>query len=313
MFDDFISSNNVIPTKNQEYVAYHVPNEFKSCRLDQNYFGKGNQIIDEYNQKKAEVEYQDKFDKTKNKIKVVVYKNGFILNDGPFREKSIQENFEFLESVEKGIIPQEFIRKGIKDLGILVINRKEELYGARIRHSLPTSLNYLGNLNNKPHSGNHILDEFFRNNAQTRNQRNSAIYNSSRTITRISPKLEDFKTDKKARKEKRPSLFVPFAGKGQLLGDAKIEGFSIDKSIKNKIDKSSQICTISIKLYNGEMIDESFNCNQKLKDIYQYVSKITGLDDFCLIKECSSSNLTDMEKTILELRIEGTVLAQKLK
>ena len=34
--------------------------------------------------------------KTKDKIKLVVYRNGFILNNGPFRDRSLQENNEFL-------------------------------------------------------------------------------------------------------------------------------------------------------------------------------------------------------------------------
>ena len=70
----------------------------------------------------------NKFENTKNKIKVIMYKNGFILNNGQFRDKSILENRKFMEEVEKGLIPQELIKKGIQDLGILLENRKNEIY-----------------------------------------------------------------------------------------------------------------------------------------------------------------------------------------
>jgi len=78
--------------------------------------------------KKKTEDNNEKFEKTKNKIKLVVYKNGFILNNGKFRDRSIPENNQFMEEVEKGNIPQEIVDKGITDLGILLINRKTEMY-----------------------------------------------------------------------------------------------------------------------------------------------------------------------------------------
>ena len=94
---------------------------------EDNYYGKGNKAYEYYNKKKAE-DNNEKFEKTKNKIKLVVYQNGFILNDGPFRDRSIPENNKFMEEVEKGNIPEEITDKGITDLGILLINRKTEIY-----------------------------------------------------------------------------------------------------------------------------------------------------------------------------------------
>ena len=92
----------------------------------------------------------DKFQKTKNKIKVTIYKNGFILNNGPFRDKTIPENQIFLEEVEKGLIPQEIRKKGINDLGILLENRKNELYVKKAVNPITETLSaYIyGNTNN---------------------------------------------------------------------------------------------------------------------------------------------------------------------
>ena len=44
------------------------------------------------------------FQNTKNKVKVTLFKNGFILNDGSFRDKNIPENRKFIEQIERGII-----------------------------------------------------------------------------------------------------------------------------------------------------------------------------------------------------------------
>ena len=94
---------------------------------EDNYYGKGNKAYDHYNKKPTE-SLNVKFEKTKNKITLIAFQNGFILNNGPFRDRAIKENDEFMKEVEKGNIPHELIEKGIDDLGILLINRKNEIY-----------------------------------------------------------------------------------------------------------------------------------------------------------------------------------------
>ena len=94
---------------------------------EDNYYGKGNKAYEFYNKKKVE-NNNEKYENTKNKIQLIVYKNGFILDDGPFRDRAIPQNNKFMEEVEKGNIPEEITEKGITDLGILLINRKTEIY-----------------------------------------------------------------------------------------------------------------------------------------------------------------------------------------
>ena len=90
-----------------------------------------------------------KFEQTKNKIKVILYKNGFILNNGPFRDRSIPENQQFMDEVEKGLIPQELIKKGIIDLGILLENRKNQIYTDEAVNPITAALsNYIYGGNN---------------------------------------------------------------------------------------------------------------------------------------------------------------------
>ena len=61
-----------------------------------NSFWKGNCIVDEYNRKKMkeEEEFDVKFAKKKNKIKLVVFRDGFIVYNGPFGDTSLRENYK---------------------------------------------------------------------------------------------------------------------------------------------------------------------------------------------------------------------------
>ena len=127
------------------YQNYNEPNSNdynskKEIYPSDNYYGskhrdqKNNRI--NYNNN----DFDNEFEKTKNKIKVIIYKNGFILNNEPFRDKSIPENRKFMEEVDKGLIPQEIMRKGIKDLGILLENRKNEVYTKKTMNPITNTL-----------------------------------------------------------------------------------------------------------------------------------------------------------------------------
>ena len=53
----------------------HNKKQLKSKGKSENYFGKGHKVIDKYNEKRKQKENDEKFLKTKNKIKLTVYKN----------------------------------------------------------------------------------------------------------------------------------------------------------------------------------------------------------------------------------------------
>lgn len=78
--------------------------------------------------KAEEAKNKGEFDKTKNKIKLSVYKNGFVIDDGEFRDIKLPENKKFMEQVHKGYIPQELVSKGYKDLGIELEDHKDDNY-----------------------------------------------------------------------------------------------------------------------------------------------------------------------------------------
>lgn len=279
------------------------------------YFGKGNRVIDQYNRRRnilARIKDNDeKFRKTKHKIKLVVYKNGFILNNCPFRDRALPENNDFMESVEKGNIPQEFIRRGIKDLGILLINRKTEIYNSRLYKSLPTSFDYLDISQNKYQNQTykrdfrkmHPLDAFFQSQKEIKNVKDNLSY-STRT-ERIPNRLC------RASSQETRRAFVPFSGRGILLANAKIDGTLIKDEIK--VDHSRPICDVNIMLSSGEFLECKFNYDHTVKDIYNYVRGKSKIKDFILFDTFSSATYLDFERTVEELKLGETVLAQRKK
>jgi UBX domain-containing protein 1 len=83
------------------------------------YTGDFNKILDKANQNKG-----SEIPKDKEKIKITLYKNGFCVDDGPFRPLGDQKNKEFMTDIEKGFVPQELVEKGYKDIVVALENKK---------------------------------------------------------------------------------------------------------------------------------------------------------------------------------------------
>ena len=64
------------------------------------------------------------YDQSENKIKLTVYKNGFQIDDGQFRDVKEPVNKKFMDEVEKGYIPQELVDQGYKNLAIALMDKK---------------------------------------------------------------------------------------------------------------------------------------------------------------------------------------------
>ena len=78
-------------------------------------------------------------------------------------------------------------------------------------------------------------------------------------------------------------------------------------------DKSKPTCNINIRLFNGEIIKSEFNYSQTLREIYYYVQKISGSNNFYLLDGFPPKKLRDYDKTIEFLKLENTTLTQKIK
>ena len=385
---------------------------------EDNYYGKGNKAYDYYNKKPTE-SINTKFEKTKNKITLIVFQNGFILNNGPFRDRAIPENNKFMEQVEKGNIPHELMEKGINDLGILLINRKNEIYHqplGPITHitqitqinpinpiTINPNINPYGQYNNNlddifnNYTYNYILNtqskyneqyeqilnqalynnQYNNNNQYNFNQNNQAYIpigniNSTKNIVfpnnnpeqnNISSNIENKnnikKTDRQAssvpkkdsrknfetfhnfkrqelikeeeekkKKNKKTNVnkektekdsekkeekkFKAFEGTGQVIGNVNIEGLNVQTDLKHSINVFKPVCSINIRLFNGEIVKGDFNYTNTLRDVYFYVRKISGSNNFHLLDGFPPKALRDYDKTIGQLKLENTTLTQKL-
>ena len=402
---------------------------------EDNYYGKGNKAYDYYNKKPTE-SINTKFEKTKNKITLVVFQNGFILNNGPFRDRALPENNLFMEQVEKGNIPHELMDKGVDDLGILLINRKSEIYHqpVPITHITQiTQINPINPITINPNNysqcgfdflGNQNMDNIFNNytynyiqNTQSKYNNhyeqliNQALYNNNSINNSIinnsfnqyqysqypvynynpiltpmgnrgnrknifinekkkeaptdripnterrnynrtdrhtssvpkkeinntkfetfynfkrqelikeeeekkkkaqNKKKEEKKEEKKEDKKEDEKKFTAFGGQGQAIGSVNIEGLNVQKDLKNSIDVFKPTCIINIRLFNGEIVKGEFNYTQTLRDIYFYVRKISGSNNFTLLDGFPPRALRDYDRTIGQLRLENTTLTQRL-
>lgn len=384
----------------------------KNKSPEDNYYGKGNKAYDNYN-KKTSAEINEEFEKTKNKVRIVAYQNGFILNNGPFRDRSIPENDKFMKEVEKGNIPQELIEKGITDLGILLENRKNEIYHQPIPGMSPitqitqiTQINPVNPINVNPinqfnqynqinqinpnqgfdmynypfqydlsYQNPYIIEDPYggytviprrRAGTQvwrppqtpmgTRNIRNDIFIpntdarsnivrtdrhtssvpkrevNSSKNVSNFHT-FESFKNQellkeeekKKAKKQKSKTdedkdeqkkedkkKFTAFTGSGKIIDYVNHEGLNVDKQVKNVVDIYKPVCSISIRLFNGEIVKCDFNYTQTLRDIYYYASRISGSTNFTLLDGFPPKALINFDKTIGELKLQNTILTQKI-
>ena len=332
--DQNVPNNNQIPKTRYKKYQKQIK---KDKKTNQNYYGQGNQAYEFYNQKiesdensnnseESENEAQ-KFEKTTNKINLIVYKNGFILNNGPFRDRDIQENEEFMEQVERGVIPHELMDKGISSLGILLINRRNEIY-------LPKS-----NKNNYPI----YKYDFYNPYNQYHNQNTNSFitqsirpmpnkYNGNKIIplgmqrTNSSKNLFrplDSKFSIKNAKNRiirnnsgepkdKNKKFIAFSGQGQLIGNVNTTGLHVNKSLRNMIDIFQPVCTVSIRLFNGEVVKAQFNYSQTLRDVYLYVRRISGSIKFHLLDGFPPKPLRDYDRTIYELKLQNSLLTQKI-
>jgi hypothetical protein len=319
-----------------KYKKYEKKNK-KGKKIYDNYYGKGNQAYELYNKKDESEENSSssddsgdtsqKFEKTKNKVNLIVYKNGFILNNGPFRDRAIKENEEFMEQVERGVIPHELMDKGISSLGILLINRRNEIYRPIISNHNYSIYNYnFFNPNNQylnqnviPITNNSIRPMPKKYNGNSIIPLGMPRINSSKNLFRTSDSKLSLKKSTKniirnnsGEPKDKQKKFTAFSGKGKLIGNVNVNGLHVNKSLKNMVDIFQPICNVSIRLFNGEVVKAQFNYSQTLRDIYFYVRRISGCIQFHLLDGFPPKPLRDYDKTLYELNIQNSLLTQKI-
>ena len=133
------------------------------------------------------------------------------------------------------------------------------------------------------------------------------IHKKNEIETEFDDNDEEYKPEEEQKKE-----FKPFSGIGKKILNINIKGLKIDKEYKSQIDKEKPFCKINIRLFNGEIANEDFNITQTLQDIINYVKIKSGSNNFSLLDGFPPKPLTQMNKTIEELHLEGSLLTQRI-
>ena len=85
-----------------------------------------------------------------------------------------------------------------------------------------------------------------------------------------------------------------------------------DKEIDFTVDKSKATCFISVRLFKGDVLKGKFNCSQTVGDIYSMVKKYSRNYNFVLLEGFPPKPLIDHKKTISQLKLQNSVLTQRM-
>ena len=116
--------------------------------------------------------------------------------------------------------------------------------------------------------------------------------------------------NKKINNEKKIDSFL---GRGKRIGKIpNTIGLKVNKKAIFKIDKNKPLCKINIRLFNGEVICKEFNLNNTLKDIFNYVEKVSGSKSFSLLEGFPPKIIKQFDKSIEQLKLQESTLTQKI-
>lgn len=204
------------------------------------YLYKGDKTNYQFNRKKNSTNIINNsiFKNGKTIIKIVVYQDGFIVNNGEFKDLSLFENKRFLEEIERGNIPNELIKKGIMDIEILLEKRENEIYHSTSyqnydkktytsnlfqnsnQFSYQDSDIYSYLLNNNSEQNNEIANPNYEitytfgshNHHKTRNKNNYDKYSSNtvRVDNKRNKTQKNIKRTNSQKKDKKDKNFIDF-------------------------------------------------------------------------------------------------------
>lgn len=375
MFVTFYNPNNqriIFNIQPPKFYKYEYKTGFNFGTYNYLYSGKTYNGVIKNNRKKNYI-YTSKYipqntGKNKKAIKIVIYQNGFIVNNGQFRDKSNPVNMNFLREIEKGNIPNELLKKGIIDFEILLENRKNQIYHLAPKQNLNYNLGksnasyntttfqyrtpkinpYYINNNYKENNGqklpNRKMTNTFVVNSQMigRNKKpeplfntNTVNVNNTHNVPKILKRTNSFEKEKKEpkfveflefqkendnKKNKKNEIktegrnkFKPFSGYGKSISNISLEGLYINKNVNTMANFYNPICQINIRLFNGEVIKAPFNYDQTLTDVYNYVNKVSGSNNFVLLEGFPPKEIPNYGLEIYLLGLQNSVITQKIR
>lgn len=107
--------------------------------------------------------------------------------------------------------------------------------------------------------------------------------------------------------------FNAFEGQGVSLGQAKGVALDVNENVETGYDPNKPHTKINIRIHNGEVLSKEFNLDQKLSDVFDFVTLSAPVDgDFQLVEGFPPQALTEVGKTIQQLGLQNSMIIQKL-
>jgi hypothetical protein len=212
-----------------------------------------------------------------------------------------QEKYEELKH-DKKMGRQRELKKKIKEVCVFIPNGKKN-----IQENMRTPTNFY--LDQKKF----VLkkEEYINKMAQDKKDGEEKIKNVPK-VSKKSEKIANNKTNKIG--HNRP---VQYVSKEEKKEEVKITKTVVNKRVEESeeilVDLNKPHCSISVRMYNGDVIKTEMNCDKKLRDIYSLVKKFGNnrIIDFVLLDGFPPKPLIEFDKTIKELGIENSMLTQK--
>ena len=109
--------------------------------------------------------------------------------------------------------------------------------------------------------------------------------------------------------------FKAFTGRGKQVGQINVNGLNnlkVDKLATPSINRMYPTCKLNIRLFNGEVINTEFNLTHTLRELYYYVRRVSGYNNFSLLEGFPPKSLKDYDRSIAELHLQNTTLTQRI-
>ncbi len=121
------------------------------------------------------------------------------------------------------------------------------------------------------------------------------------------------KSEEEYKPPKEEKKFNAFVGQGTSLSSTTSVGLEVNKNVAFQVDKNQPTTTISFRLHNGESVQQEFNLTHTVKDVKNFVTKVAPVQgDFNLVEGFPPKPLLDLNKTIVEAKLQNCMINQRL-
>ena len=189
----------------------------------------------------------------------------------------------------------------------VMINGSEVYYGKGKKVDVKNNYNRINSkFNGQSHTSYNISSYNQVNQIKKYEQITYTVKEEKKIIKKIVKHGKPIETKKEEKK-----IIKKIVNNGKPI-EIKEETICENKEMDFKVDDTQPRCSVSVRLYKGDIVKGEFNCNQKFGDVYSLVKKISKNNNFVLLEGFPPKPLIEYGKTISELGLENSILTQRI-